>query len=156
VEENTKKKTTKKPKDPPAEFRWKPGQSGNPSGRGKMPAELQKASKLSAHKLIAAVNKYIHMTKDALNADLRRPEASMLELLVGGMIARAVKDQDPVRANFILDRTIGKVIDKMEIDVSSLPKPVFIERLDGTMVELGHKMVETIEGEVFEDNSGSR
>jgi len=131
---------------------FKPGQSGNPGGKEKMPEELQKANKLSAKRFIEYVNKYINMNKESLNKDLNRPEATMLELLVGGMIARAVKEQDPARANFILDRTIGKVIEKMEIDVAVVPKPTIIQRHDGTEIELGHKMVEvnTIEAETVE------
>lgn len=131
---------------------FKPGQTGNAAGRPKMPEELQKANKLSAKKFIEYVNKYINMNQESLKEDLKRPQATMLELLVGGMIARAVKDQDPARANFILDRTIGKVIEKMEIDVAVVPKPTIIQRHDGTEIELGHKMVDvkTIEAETVE------
>jgi hypothetical protein len=134
---------------PPPEYRFKPGQSGNPGGSQKMPAELQKANKLSAKKFIEYVNRYINMDREEIKEDMKRKEATMLELLVAGMISRAVSQQDPVRANFILDRTIGKVIDKMEIEIV-VPKPTIIQRHDGSQVELGHQLIaeNTIDAEL--------
>ena len=125
---------------PPKEHQFKPGQTGNPAGKAKMPEELQKANKLSAKKFIEYVNRYVNMNRSEIKEDLERKEATMLELLVGGMISKAVSTQDPVRANFILDRTIGKVIDKMEIEIV-VPKPTIIQRIDGSQVELGHKLL---------------
>jgi len=125
---------------PPKEHQFKKGQVANPNGRGKMPEELQKANKLSAKKFIEYVNRYVNMNRSEIKEDLERKEATMLELLVGGMISKAVSTQDPVRANFILDRTIGKVIDKMEIEIV-VPKPTIIQRIDGSQVELGHKLL---------------
>lgn len=127
-------------KKPPEKTKWKAGQSGNPNGKPKMPEELQKANKLSAKKFIEYVNRYVNMNRSEIKEDLERKEATMLELLVGGMISKAVSTQDPVRANFILDRTIGKVIDKMEIEIV-VPKPTIIQRIDGSQVELGHKLL---------------
>lgn len=127
-------------KKPPDKTKWKAGQSGNPNGKPKMPEELQKANKLSAKKFIEYVNRYVNMNRSEIKEDLERKEATMLELLVGGMISKAVSTQDPVRANFILDRTIGKVIDKMEIEIV-VPKPTIIQRIDGSQVELGHKLL---------------
>jgi len=114
-----------------------------------MPAELQKANKLSAKKFIEYVNRYINMDREEIKEDMKRKEATMLELLVAGMISRAVSQQDPVRANFILDRTIGKVIDKMEIEIV-VPKPTIIQRHDGSQVELGHQLIaeNTIDAEL--------
>lgn len=130
---------------------FKKGQSGNPAGKAKMPEELQKANKLSAKKFIEYVNRYINMDREEIKEDMKRPQATMLELLVGGMISRAVSQQDPVRANFILDRTIGKVIDKMEIEIV-VPKPTIIQRHDGSQVELGHQLLaeNTIDAELVQ------
>lgn len=143
-------KQKKHDRRPPAETMFKPGQSGNPSGKPKMPEELQKANKLSAKKFIEYVNRYINMDREDIKEDMKRPEATMLELLVAGMISRAVSQQDPVRANFILDRTIGKVIDRMQIDVEVIAKPMIIHRIDGSEVELGHKLIEQKTTEVID------
>lgn len=132
---------------PPVETRFKPGQSGNPGGKPKLPQELKRTDKLSKIKFREYLNKFIHMTKTELVAELQKPGSTMLEQLVGGMIARTVKDQDPVRANFLLDRLIGKVKDEMDVELKM--KPTYIERRDGTMIELGHAP-ETIDAEVVQ------
>jgi hypothetical protein len=121
-------------RDPKANLKpFKPGQSGNPAGRPKTPDDILKANRLTAETFARQINKYLHLTVDELNADLSRPDASMIDLLVGGMVMKAAKDHDWQRANFILDRIIGKVKDPDQnvtvstYNFSMLPREQVIE-----------------------------
>lgn len=57
-----------------------------------------------------------------------------VDLLIGKIFDRACKDGDFKALDFMLDRTIGKVVHKIE---PALPAPTFIERLNGDVIELG-------------------
>lgn len=138
---------------PPEHTRWKPGQSGNPAGGQKLPDDIRKARKLTTETFLRLVTDLFHMSAAELDAYMLRKEATMLELMVGGILQRAAREQDYMRANFLLDRTIGKVSDKVQIE---LPKPFVITRTDGAQLVLGAslpgKMQETIEAEVVKDD----
>jgi len=87
---------------------FKPGQSGNPNGRPKTADDIRKASALTNEEFLRITNRFLLMTRDEIQVALQNPKASMLELLIGGIIAKATKEQDHQRATFLLDRTIGR------------------------------------------------
>lgn len=90
---------------------FKKGQSGNPSGKPKTPPDVLEAKKTTNADFVRIASQFLGMTRQEVSQALNKPEASMLELLIGGIVAKAAKDHDYLRANFILDRTIGKVPD---------------------------------------------
>lgn len=87
------------------------GVSGNPGGRPKMSPDLSKISHLTKEKLIIILNEFINLDRDELAAKLQNPKATMLELAVGHIIAKAAKEGDTLRLNFLFDRIVGKVTD---------------------------------------------
>ena len=97
---------------------WKKGESGNPSGRKKLPNDIREAKTMDKIQFARILHKFVHMRKDQLSDSLRNPNATMLELMVGHIVAKAAKDGDTVRATFLLDRMIGKVAD--QVDVSNM------------------------------------
>jgi hypothetical protein len=118
-------------KRPPTKGSFKKGQSGNPSGRFK-DKELQELRRLSTAEFTKSINKFFYLTQDQLKEEIKKPELPMIDLLVGTMLARAVKDQDPQRAQFLLDRSIGKVKDVVEmnsvqLNFSMMPRERVIE-----------------------------
>jgi hypothetical protein len=112
---------------------FKPGQSGNPGGRPKIPEELRKFKTLSADEVKKIFAKYARMTEPEVSAYMAADDTPIFEKVVGQGLLKAVKDGDYGRLNFILDRTIGKVVEKTEID---LPEPVIIRRRGGDEVQL--------------------
>lgn len=58
------------------------------------------------------------MTKDQIDAVLADPNTSSIDSIVAKIIERARETGDTFRANFILDRTIGKVTEHVSVDGS--------------------------------------
>lgn len=88
---------------------YKPGQSGNPSGK---PAGL-----LTKDQVSSVMGKFSHSTREQLQAVITNPKSTMLEIMVASVMARAAKDGDPNRMEFLLQRTIGKVQDLSQIEL---------------------------------------
>src|SRR4051812_46833163 len=88
---------------------WKPGQSGNPSGKPKMPEELRSITMLTKDETARLIAKYGRMTKSELTEAIQRHDIPMIELTIASIYAQAAKGGDFTRMAFLLDRTIGKV-----------------------------------------------
>lgn len=107
---------------------WVKGQSGNPKGNPGLPGDCREAKKLTADKYIKIVNKMIHGTKADVQAVINDPFSSALELLIAGILAKAITQQDVQRATFILERLIGKVPNdapSVNVNVNQPPTVVF-------------------------------
>lgn len=110
--------------------KFKPGQSGNPSGRPKLPGDIVKAKSLNRVEAQRILNQLVYMSKDEIKAFMKRPDATMLELLIGSIIFKGVEQGDHQRTNFLFERLIGKVKD--DIEVTHLRRVV--KKLDGTEI----------------------
>jgi hypothetical protein len=111
---------------PPREHQFKPGQSGNPGGKPKY--------LLTADKIKTLISKYMDMNKEQLQVAIQASTTPAIELAIASTIAQCIKAGDYSRLEALLQRSIGRVKDQLEI---STPKPYIIERLNGTQVELG-------------------
>jgi BMFP domain-containing protein YqiC len=61
--------------------KWGKGESGNPSGRPKLPEEAKELRKLTAEQITTVFSKYLGMTMSEMSA-VRREELSLLELWI--------------------------------------------------------------------------
>jgi len=115
---------------------WKPGQSGNPKGKPPTPKDLRDARKLNAIEVSRILNKFSNLTTDELREKMMSLDTPALELMIGKVMLECMKSGDDKRLNFILDRMVGKVTEKMEV---KLPKPTVVKLIgeDAVMV-LGH------------------
>jgi hypothetical protein len=118
---------------------WVKGQSGNPKGGIGLPKDVKDARKLTAIEFTRLASEFLYATKDVLQNKLKDPAATMLELMIAGIIAKATSEQDYLRASFLLDRILGKPKQNEE---QPQIKPVIITTRDGTKIECGMKQTE--------------
>lgn len=95
--------------------KFQKGTSGNYAGRPPMPAELAELrERFTREKVEATFIKYMLMGVQELELIQRDMTIPALDHIIIQVIAKAGLDGDTQRLNFLLDRTIGKVIDKTE------------------------------------------
>ena len=102
---------------------WKPGQSGNLSGK---PRQL--LTKDSVKKL---VDRFYHMSADELRKFLTDPKATVIEMTVASIMVKCIEAGDFSRFDGMLSRAIGKVADEIV-----MPRPMVITRPSGEQVTL--------------------
>lgn len=92
----------------PIPGRFKPGQSGNPSGRPKMSAEARAFRRTSYDEFISKIQEFISLTPKELNNILSQPETTNFSLIFGQMVRSAAEGDAKARCE-ITDRLWGKV-----------------------------------------------
>ena len=90
-----------------------PGNILNPNGAPRVPEDLKNARKLTKVQFEILINKYLFSPKQVLAAAAQNPDTPVLELLIGSIMHKAVVEGDERRLNFLLDRLLGKVTEKV-------------------------------------------
>lgn len=88
---------------------WKPGQSGNPSGRPKVPEHLRAILALMPDEVSRMIAKYARMDRVELGLQLEAAKMPMLEACIARIFQESFAKGDFTRLSFLLDRAIGKV-----------------------------------------------
>ena len=101
---------------PGPKTKFKPGQSGNPGGRAKIPEDIKQARTMTNHQLMRRLTDFLQMDRDAVRAIAQDPKAPMLDVIVASIVAKAATASDHQRLNFLFDRIVGKVTDKIEVN----------------------------------------
>lgn len=119
---------------PPPEYRFKPGQSGNPGGRPK--------AKITIDRLREIIEKLAFLTRDELQELIANPKTVMIELQFASIMAQAAKSGDYSRMSFILDRVVGKVAEfkdplkDVRDEIESMSRDDLIKQLEDTLTQL--------------------
>lgn len=121
-------------KGPPDNYKFKKGQSGNPSGRPKLLQELLGIRELTSEELKRRIAKYMRMTLTHIEAVLMDPENIAIDLIIASALQKAIKEGDIAKAECLFNRALGRVKETMEV---VQPEPIIIMRKDGSQVELG-------------------
>lgn len=129
----TEKKDTRKNIEP---FKFQKGQSGNPSGRPKTDPIIKKFKETTYKEFIETLQKYGTMTREEVNQDLKRPDATMFEVMFGNIVSQAAKGDKDARS-LLIDRLWGKV--KESIDLN------FNQMSDEELVMLGRIAIQQLE-----------
>ena len=125
------------PNGGPAQYRFKPGQSGNPGGRPK--------AKITIDLLKEIVEKLFLMNREQLQQVITDAKTTTIELQFVSIMARAAKDGDYSRLSFILDRIIGKPKlpeeiteeEKMRAEVKKMTREQLIELVKDDLGKAG-------------------
>ena len=114
------------PAKPPEHSRFKKGKSGNPSGKPK--------GLLTVDQVKALFGKMSSCTKQELINIMQNPKSTMLEITTASILAKAAKDGDYSRLNFLLDRTVGRVVEEKNVTLRPVTYTTSIQG-DGSLVQ---------------------
>lgn len=89
------------------------GQSGNPSGRPKDDPLIKEVKETTYKQFLEGLQKYGALSREEMQAELQRKDATMFEIMFGQIVASAAKGDKDAR-QVLLDRLWGKVKDKVE------------------------------------------
>lgn len=103
---------------PPEHAKFKPGQSGNKSGKSKLQLEVESKVRLGNNEIKLFLIKCLDMTKDELAKYLSRKETTMFEIVLGKLIIKAASGELQA-LSYLLDRTYGKPKD-MQVAIGTV------------------------------------
>lgn len=112
---------------------FKPGKPGGP-GRPPIPDDLKAAKRLTKTEFERILNRHLWSTDDELAASMKDPSLPAVEKLLVSILSAGVSQGDQGRAEWLIQRLLGKVSDRIELN--ERPSLV-ITRPDGTQVTLG-------------------
>lgn len=110
---------------------------GNQAAKDRLPGDIKAARKLTKVEFERLVNKFIWLDAAGLKAAAEDAECTAFERMVGAIIVKAIEGGDSQRLEFLLNRLIGKVTEKLQVE---LPKPFVITRASGEQLVLGAEM----------------
>ena len=128
--------------------RGRPFEKGNPGGPGRprSPKHVKRLAKLTREQAKQLFVDFMHKSQTEIEAICKDKDRTVLELSVARIALEAIKGADVKRADFLLDRSIGRVKEEVEI---SMPKPMIVEDIStGKNKLLGAE--EPIEAEVVD------
>ncbi len=97
---------------------FKKGYVSNPNGRPKLPEDLRVIKRLTQSEITSLISKYLQLTRDELTRAAQDKSLPIIELYIASVIQKGVIGGDTLRLNFLFDRTIGKVADKIEAQLT--------------------------------------
>lgn len=98
---------------------YKPGQSGNPSGRPKTPPDILEARRHSRDELERAVLKIVWSDKATVQREKEDESNPVILRIISGIALKALKTQDVIRSSFLLDRAGFPVKKEAELSISA-------------------------------------
>lgn len=102
------KSTTFKKGDPRA------AAAGRKSSRA-LPPDLKEARNLNATLFEDTIYKYLNLDVNTLEALLKDKSIPARDMVVIRILALAIQNGDTARLNFLLDRTVGRIVDRVEV-----------------------------------------
>lgn len=98
---------------------FKKGEVSNPLGRPKVDPAIREIRNYNKAEIERLFNEFMNVTLSELVAILRDKSRTVIELMVAKVISESIRRGDQVRFNFLLDRMVGKVVDRMDASFNS-------------------------------------
>lgn len=111
---------------------FKPGTSGNPSGRPQLPEDVRLAKIMDKVEFARRVHKFASMKRTEIEEYIAGPDANWMDEAVGNVLLQIAEHADMNRFEMVLRRYIGPVTE--EINVTRL-LPEVIEAPDGQAIQ---------------------
>ena len=122
---------------------FQPGQSGNPNGRPPVAADVLRIRKLTNDEIKEVGSILLNGRESDLEALLKDDETPILKKWMASVALTGMKTGDEKKLNAILDRIAGKI--PQQVDMTVAPRPVLIEKHDGTVIEMTAVPVRDVE-----------
>lgn len=105
-------------------------------GAGRPPKDpaFKEVHKLTKHQVEQCLIHFLKMDVTELEEIVKDKSRTVMEHMVGRIALAAMANGDHGRLNFLLERIIGKVTEKVE---HSTPKPTIIEMSTGQVMQVG-------------------
>lgn len=104
--------------------RFKPGQSGNPHGRPKIPDDLKAIRKQGIPQVTLMLWRITMLTDDELKDEYAQGKLVQLEQLIASVYTEGKLRGCPQRLDAILNRLIGKVPENKNITALEIERPL--------------------------------
>lgn len=101
-----------------------PNNNANPKGAPRVPPELKELRKLNSQLVTKIFNQYSQMNAEELKRIYQDPGVPVFDKALVKVLMNNAANGDYKGINFILDRTAGKVKEKVEI---TAPKPMVVK-----------------------------
>lgn len=122
---------------------WVKGQSGNPSG---VPKAL--LTKTAVELVFQSLTK---RTPEELEIIKANPATPALEVMIASIILRAIKDGDPMRLQFLLDRAVGRIPPPVLPDERAIVREEIQSLSDQELLKIVKEKIPEFEAEKPED-----
>ena len=106
----------------------------NSVGRPPLRRDLKGVKLLTQQDVSRLMQKMMDMSLVDLQDMVDDPTTPAMELMLARIIEKAMREGDHQRLNFLFDRTIGKVVDKKEVEIRPVRYVTGVEA-DGTLVQ---------------------
>lgn len=112
-----------------------PFQKGNRHGKGRPPvgADQAEANKITKTMMLELFGRFLNMDIDRLEQMLSDRTKPVAYHIIGRVALMAIKEGDPKRLDFFMDRLYGKVSQEIK---HSVVEPLYVEYADGSGVAL--------------------
>lgn len=88
--------------------RFRPGQSGNPSGKPKLPPELAAITSLTRIEAVKIISKYLRMKPDEAIAATQDPNTPIIDKMILKICAEGLAKGDEKKLGFLLEKALGR------------------------------------------------
>ena len=108
-------------------------QVGNKFGKGRplIPDDLKEVKKITQDEAERLITRMMSLTASDLVALIKDPQTPAMHGIIGNIILKGLQGGDTQRMEFLFNRTIGRVLDKVQVSTLS---PFVLKKPDGTVV----------------------
>lgn len=125
---------------------WQPGQSGNPSGRPRIPEAYRAVQSLSQIEACKRISRYARMSPEQIEVAKSLPTTDLLDRCIISIFEKCMQYGDNTRLQFLLDRAIGKAPQLNETDEEKAARQALRDLSDQELVKLVKENLPELEG----------